>query len=117
MGGTLPLTAVRGTRVAAFCAIGNPAGFRHTISTIGCQVVAGREFPDHHRYTPADLDSLRETATASKADAILCTHKDLVKIPRESLGGIPLWAVAIEMQFLTGQPALEQRLESIVRRK
>jgi tetraacyldisaccharide 4'-kinase len=116
-GASQPLPQLIDKRVAAFCAIGNPAGFRHTLSTTGCEVVAWREFPDHHVFTPAELASLDEAATASDAQLILCTQKDLVKAPQEKLGNIPLWAVAIEMQFLTGQQALEQRIESIARRK
>ena len=39
----------------------------------------------------------------------MATHKDLVKLPVEQLGGRPLWALAIEMQLLAGGAALEQR--------
>ncbi len=116
-GATQPLEQLAKKRVAAFSAIGNPAGFRHTLSTTGCEVVAWREFPDHHVFTPAELKELGNTAVAAKAELILCTQKDLVKVPQEKLGNIPLWAVAIEMQFLTGQQALEQRIETIARKK
>jgi len=50
-------------RIAAFCGIGNPAGFRHTLKTLGCNVTAWREFPDHHSYTREDVESLKEWAT------------------------------------------------------
>lgn len=116
-GATQPLDRLAKKRVAAFCAIGNPAGFRHTLSTTGCDVVAWREFPDHHVFSPTELTELGNTAMAAKAELILCTQKDLVKVPQEKLGNIPLWAVAIEMQFLTGQQALEQRIETIARKK
>ena len=43
-------------RVAAFCGIGNPAGFRHTLAACGYTVADFREFPDHHAYTPRDTD-------------------------------------------------------------
>ena len=52
--GVSPVTC----RVAAFCGIGNPAGFRHTLQACGCQVVDFREFPDHHPYNRADVESL-----------------------------------------------------------
>jgi tetraacyldisaccharide 4'-kinase len=109
------LEAARGKRVAAFCAIGNPAGFRHTLSTIGCDIVAWREFPDHHIFSPADLKSLGDEARRCKAELVLCTQKDLVKAPRETLGDIPLWAVTIEMQILTGQQAFEEQLTRVAR--
>jgi tetraacyldisaccharide 4'-kinase len=76
-----------------------------------------REFSDHHLYSAVELDSLAKEAGAHNADLIVCTQKDLVKAPREKLGSVPLWAVAIDIQFLAGREALEQILEQAVRKK
>jgi tetraacyldisaccharide 4'-kinase len=116
-GATESLEYLSGKRVAAFCAIGNPAGFRHTLSTTGCEIAMWREFSDHHLYSAVELDSLAKEAGAHNADLIVCTQKDLVKAPREKLGSVPLWAVAIDIQFLAGREALEQILEQAVRKK
>lgn len=99
--------------VAAFCGLGNPAGFRHTLEQCGCRVVGFREFPDHHRYTPEDEDSLSQWAEELDVSAVLCTCKDLVKISRDRLGTKPLRAVQIELELLAGQAALESRLRKI----
>ena len=101
-GQQMPLDALRGQSVAAFCGIGNPAGFRHTLAACGCRIAGFREFPDHHRYTPADRGSLAAWAERLGALAVLCTRKDLVKLSVDSLGGRPLWAVGIELEFLAG---------------
>ncbi len=98
-------------RIAAFCGIGNPAGFRHTLETLGCNIIAWREFPDHHTYTREDVDSLK--AWATEADEVLCTRKDLVKLGVTSLGTVPLWAVSVQLSFLTGQNSLEAALEQV----
>ncbi len=97
-----------GKRVAAFCGIGNPTGFRHTVGTLGCEVVAWLEFPDHHNYTRDDVTSLSQWS--QQADIVVCTRKDLVKLRVPTVGSIPLWAVGIEIGFLAGQEILEQRL-------
>jgi tetraacyldisaccharide 4'-kinase len=110
-----PLEALAGRRVAAFCGIGNPAGFRHTLTAARCEPVAWREYPDHHAYQPADRSELVAIAQDAKADMFVCTQKDLVKLPAPELGDVPLWAVAIEMQFVRGREAMEQALEHIVR--
>ena len=81
-----PLDMVTGKRVAAFCGIGNPAGFRHTLEALGCRVEAWREFPDHHAYAPSDLDSLAAWSREAQAELVLCTRKDLVKLEVERLG-------------------------------
>jgi tetraacyldisaccharide 4'-kinase len=112
-GATTPLESVRGQPVAAFCGIGNPAGFRHTLDACGCRVVDFREFPDHHRYTPAEVESLSTWAAEQPVSAILCTMKDLVKLPVEQLGGRPLLAVVVGLEFLAGQEAFEARLASL----
>ncbi len=98
-------------RVGAFCGIGNPAGFRHTLESLGCELVAWREFPDHYRYTPEDLKSL--TRWASDADLVLCTRKDLVKLRDVALGDVPVWALGIELRFLTGEEALMGKLGAV----
>jgi tetraacyldisaccharide 4'-kinase len=115
-GQTQPLEYLAGKRVAAFCGIGNPAGFRHTLSATGCEVADWRDFPDHYAYTPMDLTALSDTAIASSAQFVVCTQKDLVKVQQDRLGDVPLWAIAIEMKFLSGKESLEKMLERIVRR-
>ena len=113
-GAQLPLDSMRDQRVAAFCGIGNPAGFRHTLKASGCRVVDFREFPDHHRYTPTDLERLSAWADSLNAAAVLCTGKDLVKLSTDHLGHCPLWAVDIELEFLTGQETFESRLHALL---
>lgn len=102
-----------GKRVAAFCGIGNPTGFRHTLSTLGCDVVAWREFPDHHNYTRDDVSDLSHWS--QQADAVVCTRKDLVKLRVPTLGSIPLWAVGIEIGFLSGEVELRERLARVTK--
>jgi tetraacyldisaccharide 4'-kinase len=116
-GATQPLECLAGKRVVAFCGIGNPAGFRHTLGTTGCEIADWREFPDHHTFAPTELETLSDMARARGAQMVVCTQKDLVKAPREKLGEVPLWAVTIEMRFLSGQDALEQILERFARRR
>jgi tetraacyldisaccharide 4'-kinase len=108
------LETIRGQPVAAFCGIGNPAGFRHTLDACGCRVAGFREFPDHHRYTPGDVERLAQWSRGLGVSAVVCTCKDLVKLPSGQMGDQPLWAVKIEMEFQTGQELLESRLESIL---
>lgn len=100
---------LQGKRAAVFCGIGNPAGFRHTLTTLGCQVVAWREFPDHHNYTRDDVASLSQWG--QQADVLVCTRKDLVKLGVPTLGGIALWAVNIEIAFFTGEQVLAEKID------
>lgn len=107
-----PLELLDNKRVAVFCAIGNPAGLRHTLGELGCEVIAWREFADHHRYSEADIESL--STWAADADIALCTRKDLVKLKQAHLGKVALLALQIESGFLAGQEELQNALEQLV---
>ena len=110
------IDSLAGKRVAAFCGIGNPAGFRRTLQQCDFHVVDFREFPDHHAYTHSDAQSLGAWAHALPADAVICTHKDLVKIARDRLHQLPLWAVCIGVKVSAGQVDLERHLERVAGR-
>lgn len=106
---------IAGQRVAAFCGIGNPAGFQHTLKTCRCQLVAFREFADHHAYSADDVEALDRWASGlPDVAAVVCTHKDLVKIRRRHLGAVPLWALAIELEITVGRQEFEARLATLV---
>jgi hypothetical protein len=53
-------------------------------------------------------------ASGLGAATMLCTGKDLVKISSDRLAELPLWAVDIELEFLTGQEAFEGRLQALL---
>ncbi len=113
-GNETPLTDVKGKQVAAFCGIGNPDGFRHTLETLAADVVAFRTFADHHSYSRGDIEDLANWAQDSGAEFVLCTHKDLVKVGLTELGNVPLYAVRVGLQFLNDSSALEGRLHSLL---
>jgi tetraacyldisaccharide 4'-kinase len=106
------LSLLAGRRVVAFCGIGNPAGFRHTLAATGCDIVAWCEFSDHHAYRDEDVAELARTVRRSNAELVVCTHKDLVKLKQRELGTRPMWALAIEIVFLSGREAFEERVRA-----
>ena len=113
-GQTIPLDHLQGQQVAAFCGIGNPKGFRHSLDTLGCEVVCWQEFPDHHDYDAADIDLLSKWSAS--AGVAVCTRKDLVKLQRTALGEVPLMALQVEVEFLAGQRELEGAVDRAVGR-
>ncbi len=100
-------------RVDAFCGIGNPAGFRHTLESVGCQPVGWHTFADHHEYGPKELRLLQSMVVG--AEMAVCTRKDLVKLNRDVLAKVPVWAVEIELCFLQGKNEMEAALCSAIR--
>jgi len=109
-----PIASLAGKTVAAFCGVGNPAGFQDTLRLCGYRVIALREFADHYRYPRTDMESLIAWADGLNVEAVLCTHKDLVKLARDRLGSRPLWAVTIGVEFLAGQALLDAALARLM---
>jgi tetraacyldisaccharide 4'-kinase len=110
-GQTAPLDELRGARVLAFCGIGNPTAFARLLAGLGAETTGLVEFADHHRYTRHDIERLERAA--EDADLVVCTHKDLVKVGVEGLGGAPLWAVSIEAELTVGGEELAARLREL----
>ncbi|QDT63646.1 tetraacyldisaccharide 4'-kinase [Calycomorphotria hydatis] len=99
---------------AAFCGIGNPTGFERTLESIGCVPSSMTIFPDHHHFTGLSLARIVDAARVAGANAIICTEKDLVKIDRDQLAGLPLWAVRIEARVTQGEAELESLLTPLL---
>jgi tetraacyldisaccharide 4'-kinase len=111
-----PTNSLAAQRVAAFAGIGNPAGFRHALRSCGYEVVAFREYADHYPYRAADVEALSAWAAGLNVAAVVCTHKDLVKLQIDRLADKPLWALTVGMQIDAGQEELEALLEPLARR-
>lgn len=71
-------------KLFAFCGIGNPAAFFQNLREWGFQIAGQRAFPDHHRYTQAEVESLAAEAAASGAEGVICTEKDVYNLDGHS---------------------------------
>ncbi len=109
------LERLTGRPAVAFCGIGNPEAFRHTLQGLGITAEAFRTYPDHHAYTRSDVDELRAWAGQLARDAVIVTtQKDLVKLRLTQLAGRELWALRIGLHVETGEEVLQQRLRSVL---
>ena len=109
-----PLTELKDKNVLAISAIGNPSAFLETLRDLGSNVIAGREFPDHHHYDREDLVAIREWITEHpKAECVLCTQKDLVKLQTSQIAGVPLYAVCIEMKIASGRDHFTALIDAV----
>jgi tetraacyldisaccharide 4'-kinase len=107
-GSPLPVDALRGRPVAAFCGIGNPDAFRRTLRGLGCEPADFRTYPDHHAYTRADVESLRDWARRQPdGAALLTTQKDLVKLRVGRIGERDLLALRVGLRVRPGPDADE----------
>lgn len=121
LGEVRSLEQLRLQRAAVFCGIGNPLGFRRTLTSCGVATPDDRfrVYSDHYAYQPTDCEAIGQWAKSQQAECLVTTHKDLVKIPSSHLGGIPLWAIEIELRFEDRAIELQlaEQLRSVITRE
>jgi tetraacyldisaccharide 4'-kinase len=113
-GNSSPLALVNGKAVGAFCGIGNPEGFRRTLSPLCGELLDLRVFPDHHPYSAADVAALERWVRGLGADLVLTTQKDLVKLRASSLGSAPLRALRIGLEVTFGREVMDDILARLL---
>ncbi len=87
--------ALKGKRVAAVSGLAEPGGFAAMLRELGAKLVETLEYPDHHRYSPADWRAI--LSAADGAELVLTTEKDLVKLEGFSPALASLYAVRLEI--------------------
>ncbi len=109
-----PLSDLRSARVFGFAAIGQPDNFRRTLRILSGQLVGFRSFPDHHRFSGDEFLQLLSAARSACANLLVCTCKDLVKIPPGAFDPNPVRAIRINTHLSWGSTELEQLLSSVI---
>ena len=97
--------------VAAFCGLANPLTFFETLKNSGVSVVFERTFPDHHRYTPGELQSLSREARSHGARALVTTEKDFVNLPEDAalcVAPLEIYSVEVRMRVRNESTFLAQ---------
>ena len=82
-----------------FSAIADNSDFRSTCKNMGMTIKGFSEFLDHHWYTKEDLAGIYEEYKKSKADYLVTTEKDYVKIKEPIPDQFPLIVIGVQIQF------------------
>lgn len=86
---------VAGSRALAFCGLANPDNFFREIERSVSTLVTER-FRDHYNYSQKDADRLTARAGEARAEILITTAKDAVKVRGLSFG-LPCYAANMEM--------------------
>lgn len=81
----------------AFSGIGNPNAFAANLKMWGFRVAGQRQFPDHHRYSAADVRTVASAAASAGAGRFICTEKDKFNLPVNADFGMPVYFCEIAM--------------------
>lgn len=113
-GQVVSLKSLTGSKSLGFCGIGNPTGFASTLAEAGLSVAAFELFADHYHYRPSDLERLVKQARQVGASNLVTTQKDLVKLEPGWARDLPVWAVVLDVEFLTGQEHIVDCLQCVI---
>jgi tetraacyldisaccharide 4'-kinase len=91
--------ALRHRTLMAFAGLARPEVFTETLQDLGADLKGFRAFPDHHAYTPQELDSLAEAARARGAGALITTGKDWARLGAHWKTGVLLWVLEVEARL------------------
>lgn len=96
-------------KVLAVAGIANPSRFVDALRDAGWQVADTLTFPDHHRYSRADIERIARHLQTSGADSVFTTDKDAVRL--EAMGELPFPVYRLPL-VVTFEPA-EALFESV----
>jgi len=99
----------------AFSGIATPERFEATLRELGADLVANRRFLDHHAFAEEDLDEILERAQRAKAEFIVTTEKDAVRLQSGFRPSIPLLYVRLDVDVLGGGDGFNGVVERICR--
>jgi tetraacyldisaccharide 4'-kinase len=81
--------------VFAVAGIARPERFFDDLRAAGFSVCGTQRFPDHHPFTPLDIDRIVDKARTAGAAGVVTTEKDAVRLPPMSGVSLPFAAVPL----------------------
>jgi len=96
----VPLGYVKGRPIAALSGIANPAYFRRLLELAGAKVKQEIVLPDHHVYSRRDIPTIRRAL--HKAECVVTTEKDAVKLSDMAEGNFPIMSLSISLKIIEG---------------
>jgi len=75
-----PLSWLTGRKLYAFCGIAEPDPFFKAIEKAGGILKGTRSFSDHYAFKPVDVEEILRSASASGAEWIITTEKDIMRL-------------------------------------
>lgn len=108
-----PLELLKGKRVASLSAIAVPESFEAFLRQLGANIVQSQHFADHHRFTQQEIIDFINLSKKAKAEMIVTTEKDAVRMPRLERLDIPIYFMRVEIDIISGQESFDQCISRI----
>lgn len=112
-GASLPLASLQGRRCLAVAGIARPERLFASLRAAGLELVGHWSAGDHHRFTAQEWQRLAGWAVERRAEAVVTTEKDLVRMVGLPPLPVPLHALRLGLQVTAGEAALEALLDRV----
>ena len=96
---TLHLSEVRQMAVFGFCGIAQPQSFAKTLRLSGTNLTGFHGFQDHHSYSLDSINFIYHQARQAKAQALITTEKDFVKLQNLYNEDLPLLVLPVRIKM------------------
>lgn len=94
-------------KIVAFSGIAGNDHFRNTLSGYRCDLADFFGFPDHHQYSEEDIRRISRAARDKKADFVMTTEKDFVRIGGKFNFPVDIIVVGVKMCLKAEKSFLE----------
>ncbi len=113
---SIPLNTLRHRRAQLFCGIERGHRFVNSVRRTGQTIVGEAFYPDHHVYTPADLEQILRIGRNNNAEIYCTTAKDLARLSDQPFTA-PLYAMKIVPQLTSGRDVMINHLQQALEKK
>lgn len=96
------LPDLKNQKLLAFAGLARPRVFYDTLRDLGVILPACRDFPDHHAFSPQDLEVLVKEAQILGAAALITTAKDWARLGETWPYPLPLYVLDVETRLEEG---------------
>jgi tetraacyldisaccharide 4'-kinase len=107
------LAFLKGRRVFAFSGIATPESFEKFLRDYGALLVGRERFLDHYRFDQDDIAGLFELAQRERAECLVTTEKDAVRIAADLKCPLPLYHLRLEIEILRGAADFDEAVGRI----
>ena len=101
-----------GAKVLAMSGLGNPRSFEASLERAGYDVVQA-VFSDHHRYSDADWERIRQQMAETGAQHVITTEKDAVKLTAPPATINSVHVLGCELAIVDGQEHVAALVEKV----
>jgi tetraacyldisaccharide 4'-kinase len=93
------LDNIRYEKCLAFAGIANNEDFLRILNNLGCRIADFISFPDHHKFSIHDIETILKTAKTSQSKFLITTEKDRVKLPDNIFLTMKIYSLGIRIFF------------------